>query len=111
MAAELPSFKRGDDLSIPCLEEADGTPVDLTGYTLRAQLRRRSDGELAAEMTVTLADQTTDPGAFTLSVPKATTVLWTPGAVLEFDVEYTTPGGFTWSSGTGAFQVEKDVTR
>lgn len=103
-------FKRGDDLLIPCLESTEGVGVDLTGYTVRAQVRT-AKGELIADMTVTLGDQTTAPGTFTLAVPRATTTTWEPGRTLEFDVEYTPPTGGAWSSPTVGIEVVKDVTR
>lgn len=103
-------FKRGDDLLIPCLEAIEGVGVNLTGYTVRAQVRTAKD-ELVADMTVTLGDQGVSPGTFTLAVPKATTATWEPGRTLAFDVEYTPPTGAAWSSPTVGIEVVKDITR
>jgi hypothetical protein len=65
--------KRGTTLSLACQHRLSGTAVDLTGYTVSSQAKR---GGTSNAFTVTLADQTTDPGEFTLS---ADTTTWTAG--------------------------------
>jgi hypothetical protein len=103
--------KRGDTLEIECTESADGTPVNLTGYTVEAQVRTRGGDELVDDATVTLADQGTSPGVYTVSVAAARTALWEPGRPLDLDVQYTAPGGTVWSSGTISITVIRDITR
>jgi hypothetical protein len=60
-----------------------GTPINLTGYTVTSQFRAGNALTLAGTATVTLADQGTDPGEFTLSVPASTTVDWTGNVVFD----------------------------
>lgn len=103
--------KRGDTLEIACTETAAGVPVDLTGYTVAAQVRTRAGDELVDTATVTLADQGTSPGEFTVTVAAARTALWEPGRELDLDIQYTAPGGTVWSSGTISITVVRDVTR
>jgi hypothetical protein len=103
--------KRGDAFEPECTEMAAGVPVNLTGYTVTSQIRTRAGDELVDTATVTLADQTTDPGKFTVEVAKARTALWVPGQDLEWDVEFTPPNGKSWSSGTVTITVVKDITR
>lgn len=47
---------------------AAGVPVNLTGYSLTAEVFRWAYGENVTSTSVTLADQGTSPGVFTLDV-------------------------------------------
>lgn len=78
--------KRGATLSYACaLTDDAGDPVDLTGYTVTAEVRS-SARELVSTADVTLADQGTDPGVFTIEADAADTADWEAGALLRFDV-------------------------
>ena len=103
--------KRGDAFELECTESADGVPVNLTGYTVASQIRTLAGDELVDTATITLADQGTSPGVFTLYVAKERTRLWEPGRNLAFDVEFTPPNGKSWSSATVTIDVVKDITR
>jgi len=103
----LPPFKRGDTFQLGCLaRDADGQPEDLTGVTLRAQVRLASSGDLVAELQIGLADQTTAPGQFAISA--LDTAAWPIGALL-IDIEQRT-GQAIVSSETLRLPVLEDVT-
>lgn len=101
--------KRGDTLSLGLTWDEDGETVDLTGYTVAAQLRDAQD-VLVAALTVAIADQTTLRGQCTLSATAAATAAW-PVGPLWCDVQFTAPSGTVASSATFAIRIEKDITR
>lgn len=63
-------FKRTASVVLPVVYEDSSqppVPVDLTTYTITAQLRSSGDGSLAASGVVVKGDQGTDPGTFTIT--------------------------------------------
>jgi hypothetical protein len=63
------------------------TPLNLTGKTLRGQLRKNlSDADPAATFTFTAADQSTSPGVATWLLAATATALL-PAQTLRYDVE------------------------
>lgn len=63
------------------------TPLNLTGKTLRGQMRKNlTDTTVAGTFTFTLANQTTSPGVATWIMAAADTALLTP-QTLRYDVE------------------------
>lgn len=86
------THKRGATLSwAGALADDAGVAVDLTGYTLTAQVRDASRS-LITEATVTLADQITSPGVFSVVVGASDTAAW-PLATLLTDVRVVSPSG------------------
>lgn len=78
--------KRGATLSYGgAITDDAGDAVDLTGYTVTSEVRS-ADRELVSTADITLADQGTSPGVFTVEVSAADTADWTAGARLLFDV-------------------------
>ena len=112
---KLPLFKRGDTYLLTCTYKIDGTPVSLAGKTMRAQIRTRR-GVLVADLNATAAaDQTANPGRFTLTPVNQDTSGWPAGTYErpefhEIDIE-TTDGGVIISSETFIQPVIEDVTR
>lgn len=105
------AHKVGDTFYRACVESADGAPLDLTGYTLAAQVRTAAKGTLVCAMTVTKdADQGANPGVFTLLVAAADTAEWTPGVRLAFDVQFTSGGGFVHSMPTVYIDPVTEIT-
>jgi hypothetical protein len=104
--------KRGATLSYSAAvtDETTGAAVDLTGYTVTAQLRSRVGLTLVATATVTLADQGTSPGVFSVTVDAATPATWTAGDVLVTDVRLVEPGGAVRATQTIAIAVVERVT-
>jgi hypothetical protein len=106
--ADLPDLKRGDTFQLGCLKlDSAGEPEDLTSIDIAAQVRNGSD-DLIAELVVSKADQTTNPGEFALTDDAENT------ADLELGRYYTdvqmTAGTEVVSSETLNFKVVKDIT-
>jgi hypothetical protein len=78
--------------------EDNGVPVNLTGITIKSQIKNQL-GFLMGEFTITLGNQTTDPGVINLSaVPTEGAIA--PGTykstikgILWYDILLITPGG------------------
>lgn len=102
------TIKAGDTMTLPMTWSADGTDVDLTGYTVTAQVRRRAD-ELVDTLTCTPdADQATNPGVLVVSATDAQTALW-PILTLECDVRF--DNGEVTHTDTFEIVVKKAITR
>ncbi len=100
------SLKRGDTFLVQATAQQDGSPQDLTGWTIRSQVRNGSS--LVAELSVIY----TNPGAgqYRLTCPASVTHNW-PIKLLDCDVEYTSPAGQVISTETFKIDVKADVTR
>lgn len=102
------TIKRGDTLSVAGVAAQDsGVALNLTGYTVRSQVRS-SAGALVAALSVTVTSATL--GTFTLDATAAATASWLTGRHV-CDVEYTSAGGIVSSTETFAVVVLDDVTR
>lgn len=84
--------------------DSSGVAIDLTGYTLTSQARD-TGGTLAGTATITVSDQGTDPGEFTLTVPATTTDDWTAGTTVLFDLRLASGGGIVDYTETIAIRV------
>lgn len=102
-------MKRGDTFVVDFLATDDeGTAVDLTGYTARAQIRFADKEPI--DLTVTIdPDQTANTGLVSLEYGGATTS-W-PVATGLIDIEFTDGAGRIESSETIELAVGRDVTR
>jgi hypothetical protein len=92
--------------------DADGNPIDLTGYSVRLQLResvRSSSATLDAatpnEITITGA------GNNVLSVLIDAETMEIPARKYVWDLQLTTPGGVVTTYLFGNFTITSDVTR
>jgi len=99
--------KRGDTFELAATLENEGNAVDITNFTITAQVREYDDTLLQA-LTVTVTDAAA--GAFTLSATPAETETW---AVQQYqcDIEFVDGGGEINSSETFTINVIKDITR
>lgn len=105
---DLPDLKRGDTFSLGCRKkDSDGTPENLTAVTIAAQVRDSSDTLLGTAVCAK-ANQTTNPGEFSVTVDKSVTAGWDLGKAF-IDVELSV-GGAATSSDTMRFKVVKDIT-
>jgi hypothetical protein len=103
--SSYPTIKRGSTVSWACeLKNAAGQAIDLADSVITSQLRQQN-GALVADLTVTLLDQTTNRGKFTLS---ADTSAW-PVDSLQIDIRREVGGVVTYST-TGRIDVEAEVT-
>ena len=103
---------QGDDYSaLVTVYEADGTtPVNLTGYTPRAQIRRDvadRAAEVLAEITIAIADAA--GGMLTLALDHDVTV--TLSGKLLWDLQLTDSLGGITTILAGAVNVTSEVTR
>lgn len=86
--ADLPDFKRGSTFQLGLLfRDSTKQPEDLTGKTIRSQLRGRGNS-LTQELTVSVANQTTNPGEASLYASPTATTQWKLGDY-ELDIKVT----------------------
>lgn len=106
-------LKRGDTLQVDVLwSQSNGTPVNLTGYTARMQVRPQpGDGAPILDLTsgsgITLGGSA---GTIAATAPPATTRTFAPGEYV-YDLELTSPTGVVTTIIAGQFVVYADVTR
>ncbi|MCU0843221.1 MAG: hypothetical protein MUC79_16120 [Thiobacillaceae bacterium] len=102
-------LKRGDTLALDgqALTASAGPPLDLTDWTLRAQVRSLR-GVLLTDLVVAVTDAS--EGRFTLTAAAGVTATWDPGTA-RMDIEYTDPTGVVQSTETLLVQVLPDETR
>lgn len=101
------SHKRGDTFELTCSLENQGNDVDITGWSVAAQLRK-TDDTLVQDMTVTVTDAAV--GEFQITADDTETDDW-PIENLEIDVQFTESSGNISSSETFTIAVIKDITR
>lgn len=98
--SERIKFKRGNSFILAC--QYKGGPI--TGWTIKSQLRK--NGELVAELTVTIVNDAT--GDFKLEY-SGDTLIW-PASSLSCDIRYTTDTGQVISTETFLIEVVKEIT-
>ena len=105
MPVSIP-FKRGDTFLVEATATAASVPQDLTGWSIRSQVRQGST--LVADLSVEYTNRPS--GVFRLSAPPALTQSW-PVKVLSCDIEYTTASGQVVSTETFEIDCKGDVTQ
>lgn len=90
---------------LACTYKQNNVATDVTNYTIRAQVRDSSDN-LVQELTVAKANQTTNPGVFTLAAGAIDS--W-PLDLLRCDIQFS-EGATIRSTQTFYIPVEEDVT-
>ena len=105
-APTISPIKRGDTFNMSCVYKENGTPANLTQYTINSQLRDSGDN-LVQALIVTKADQSSLPGAFVLSAIDTSVF---PIDLLRCDIQFI-EGETTRSTQTFFIPVEEDVTR
>ncbi|AGH07413.1 hypothetical protein SUFG_00046 [Sulfitobacter phage phiCB2047-B] len=101
-------FKRGDDFIIPMTltnPENDGTPVDITGWTIESQVRYSK--KLISDLTVTMVDAS--QGQFKIELAASQTATW-PARKLKCDIQFDRPDEGRVSSQTFVIDVTEDQT-
>lgn len=107
MTAQL-TIKRGDDFRMDISltdPNNNNDPVDITGWTIRSQVRRGKN--LTAELTVAIIDAAN--GQFRLTAPASATETWKVDTH-KCDIEFTQPAIGVTSSETFEVIVSEDVT-
>lgn len=102
----LSPIKQGDSFILACKYKQDGVAVSVELYTIRAQVRDSSEN-LVQELAVSKANQTTNPGVFTLSAGIISS--W-PIDLLRCDIQFS-EGETVRSTQTFFIPVVEDVTR
>ena len=102
---ETVTHKRGDtyQISIALTAEDGETPIDITEWTVKSQVRKRKT--LVTELVFAAVDLAN--GSFTLTAEDTTE--W-PTGTLSSDIEYTDGDGIIRSSETYEIDVEGDIT-
>lgn len=103
--ATLSPIKRGDSFWLACVYREGGVPFSVENFTIRAQVRDSSDN-LVQELTVSKADQSTNPGTFALSAGIISS--W-PIDLLRCDIQFSEEQTVR-STQTFMIPVEEDVT-
>jgi hypothetical protein len=101
----------GDDesVTITFTDKTTGSPVNITGRTYRAQIRRSpNDTTILASWTCTITSGST--GKLTLTLAGAVTATLDAGFAV-WDLEETTTGGLVSTPLAGRVTVVQDVTR
>jgi hypothetical protein len=104
------SLYRGDDFGPQefIWEQPAGTPVDITGYTITAQIRASQDAtDILASFACTITDA--PAGKWTIALTDAQTTTLPSSAY--WDLQLTSPGGVTRTFAAGRVKVTRDVTR
>lgn len=101
------THKRGDTFSYYGTVTLNGSPVDITSWTITSQLRDAAD-VVIQDFTVTTTDAA--GGEYLLSATPADTADWAPGNYF-MDVDYVDSLGFKQSTATLVVTVKKDITR
>lgn len=93
-------------------QQPDGTPVNLTGYTGRMQVRDRQD-QIVIELTTATGEITLGgtAGTVTLLLTDATTALLPTGIAMVYDLELESSGGEVTRLVQGNVGVDAEVTR
>ena len=103
-------FKRGDTFEAASrldVEQYDGQPVtDLTGWTGRCMLRTAGAAALVAE----LEFEWLDAAQRLYRIYHAGSTSAWPVALVEMDIELTSPDGYVISTSKTQFSIEKGVT-
>ncbi len=102
------SFKVGDTFKLSgqlVSDQVANTPVNITGYTIRSQLR--NDAALIQSMTVSITDAVN--GRYTVSATPVQTAAWPVGNA-RMDIEFTTNAGDVMSSDTIKVVIKQSET-
>lgn len=91
-------------------DDTPGDPINFTGFTGAAQIRSTEDGTLVATLSVTIVDQTTNPGRVdVLGASSETAKL--DGLQFVWDLQLTNGSGEVFTYLKGKVLNTLDVTR
>jgi hypothetical protein len=107
-AARLDIYQGDDEAWVVDVDNDDGTPADLTGYTTKAQIRR-TVADSAPTVEAELITALVTPSQIKLELPHAIT--GTLGGSYVWDLEITSPAGIVVTILAGDVIVRKEVTR
>jgi hypothetical protein len=99
------NHKQGDTLDWVITLTEGGTAVDITSWTIRAQIR--AGDTLIASLTVTVVDAAS--GLFRLSATAGQTDSWSAGSH-SCDVEFTDDNSIVFSTETFTVSILEDIS-
>ncbi len=99
---------RGDTFSESFTFATGGVPLDLTGASVRIQLRNRSGGVIGSFENGSGIEAAQDGGAIVWTIEGSQTAAYAPG-LYQYDIEVTT-GSTVRTYLSGSFTVQKDIT-
>lgn len=88
------------------MEDGEGDPIDLAGYSFSSQLRRTADGTVVANFAISVDLPTS---TVTRIINSSVTATLTGTYVHDF--QWVTPSGQVRTLFSGEFEVEPEVTR
>ena len=99
---------QGDDVSLPFRFGTEEDPIDLTGYTAKAQIRKKEspDSELLADFTCTIPDATDGIVIVVLASEDAALL----PKLCYWDLELNNGSGFRRTYVKGKVDVGREVT-
>lgn len=92
------------------LRNDDGSPMDLTGYVVRGQLRRSIIAEAKIDLTVAIDNDPTT-GIITISLEDEVTAAMKPYGYYLFDIEIESSGGEVTRVLKGKVITDPEITR
>lgn len=102
-------FVRGDDLTMNiALTDAAGDPIDITGWTLSAQVREVPNGSQTLASWA-FSNRSDAAGTFTMALSDTDTAGLTPSCVS--DLQVTDASGLVRTYLSMTLTVQRDVTR
>ena len=104
----LSPVKQGDTFTLGCTYKENGVAVNVTNFTIRAQMRD-STGALILELPVAKANQTTNPGVFVLGANTPPSPQF-PIDELQCDIQFSDSENVVRSTQTFFVPVVEDVT-
>lgn len=104
----LPAVKTGTSFIMSCEYKQEGVAVSVAGLTIRSQVRNNR-GTLIANLLVKKANQTTNPGVFTLESP-AQPQFW-PVGKLFCDILFIGADNQTLATMTFVIPIEQSITK
>lgn len=105
MPSTIAPIKRGDSFILACTYRQNSVPTSVELFSIRAQVRDSSDN-LVQELSITKADQLTNPGVFVMSAGIISS--W-PIDLLRCDIQFSEEQTIR-STQTFYIPVEEDVT-
>jgi hypothetical protein len=94
--------------SIVTLKNQDGTPMNLTGFTVKSQFRKSYKSSQAFTFTASVFDATT--GRIRLQLPANTSSAVRAGRYL-FDIEITSPSSEKYRALEGIVVISPEITQ
>lgn len=102
-------FKRGDTFKMVGTVKTDGTVKPMTGYTIKAQIRRKGIRETSGFISE-LDGTWVNAALASIQILDATTIDWPLGAA-ELDIRLTAPDTMVTTTVTREIEIIEAITR